>query len=141
VATQEKSSTHAEPVGAASCQTVATQRCGDRRLSAGAGGGSLARPPGQYRGARDDMVEGTVPCACAWTGCFDSIRTKAVNQVQTPVQGRRRDAGRGGALWRSNFGEGKFDRIKQINVELNFKIFKDESCRATIGLQLLQRAT
>jgi hypothetical protein len=73
------------------------------------------------------MVEGTVPCTCTWTSCFDGVRTKAVNQVQTPVQGQRRDARRGGALWRSDasshFSERTFDRLKQINVELNFEIF------------------
>jgi hypothetical protein len=68
-----------------------------------------------------------------------------VDQAQTPVQGRRRDAGRGSALWRSDasslFSEGMFDRLKQIKVELNFEISQNKSCRPRIQLQLLQRAT
>jgi hypothetical protein len=59
-----------------------------------------------------------------------------VDQTQTLVQGQRRDAGRESALWRSDasslFGEGMFDRLKEIKVELNFKISQNNSCRPRI---------
>jgi hypothetical protein len=131
VALLEEVSSRLGTAGAASCIAAAARGTGAGRVSAEVTRPMARWPPGQLGGALVHIAEVTLSCACAWTSSSDGVWTSPVDQAQTPVQGRWRDAGRGSALWRSDasslFSEGMFDRLKQIKVELNFEISQNKS--------------
>jgi hypothetical protein len=133
VALLEEVSSRLGTAGAASYIAVAARGTGAGRMSAEATQTTARWPPGQLGGAGPQSRGHCV------------VRSRMDQQQRRRAEGAcgpgantyaRPAARRRAFRCVSLFGEGMFDRLKQIKVELNSEISQNKSCRPRIRLQL-----